>query len=343
MINYIFMPDKIFEVSLNDYPSIQQRMSIRKMVEATDISDKTKHYKALIEYFDAVEMLETPDKKIPYAIFLHFKQLYKTNRLNNSDKFPIKMEIFPSLFLSPPSLMELQNQLISLLYSVFRIKPDINFTIEDLIVSTGYTQTDLQKALPYFKKIGIIKKIPRVDNLNQRIEENFLDERYAVERKIIEEYEKIESIPAKISTANKFFRRITIGPKSEFCFVIMPFKDEEFPQKWYKEFLKPFIEQEFNIECLRVDDDMLPYKIDDKIYTYILEAKFVLAEISTLNPNVMYELGMAHILNKDVILLTKEDSKKIPFDVDKIPVFKYEDEENLKDRLRKAIPGLMQQ
>ena len=123
----------------------------------------------------------------------------------------------------------------------------------------------------------------------------------------------------------------------------MPFKQKEFPQEWYKKILKPFIEQEFNIDCLRVDDDMLPYKIDDKIYTYISEAKFILAEISSLNPNVMYELGMAHMLNKDVILLTKEDLKKIPFDINKILVYKYEDERNLKDILRKAIPKLIQQ
>jgi hypothetical protein len=50
---------------------------------------------------------------------------------------------------------------------------------------------------------------------------------------------------------------------------------------------------------------------------------------------------MAHALNKDVILITKGDIGKIPFDINKIPVFKYEDEENLKDFLRKAIPKLI--
>jgi len=105
--------------------------------------------------------------------------------------------------------------------------------------------------------------------------------------------------------------------------------------------LKPFIEQEFNIKCVRVDEDIFPYKIDDKIFTYISDSKFILAEISTLNPNVMYEVGMAHALNKDVILITKGDIGRIPFDINKIPVFKYEDEENLKDFLRKAIPKLI--
>jgi len=345
MINYILFPDEILEVRLSDPVVVKQRMSTKQRVIANDIIDKTKQYQAQIEFLHDAEMAATPDKTKQHAIFLHFKQLYTAGslKLNDPGNHIITGDLFASLFRPSPSPIELQNQLISLLHGVYRIKPDIMCTIEDLIVSTGYTQKDLKNALHYLKEIRIITEIGSFDEYNQPLEENFLNEKYSVERKILKEHEKLKSTPEKISATNKFFRKIKIEPNSKFCFVIMPFKQKEFPQEWYKKILKPFIEQEFNIDCLRVDDDMLPYKIDDKIYTYISEAKFILAEISSLNPNVMYELGMAHMLNKDVILLTKEDLKKIPFDINKILVYKYEDERNLKDILRKAIPKLIQQ
>jgi hypothetical protein len=300
-------------------------------------------YKASIEYSIVVEMEESPEKKISYAILLLFKQLYTAGTLNlDGQENPlITGDKLESLFLVPPPPIKLQNQLITLMYNAFRIKHDILFTIEDLIVSTGYTQKNIQNALDYLKEIRIITKRPSCDENNVPLKENFLDEKYSIESKILEEHDKLKETSPQIPSANKFFRKIEIEPKSEFCFVMMAFKEQEFPQKWYKNLLKPFIEQEFKIKCVRVDEDMFPYKIDDKIFTYISDSKFILAEISTLNPNVMYEVGMAHTLNKDVILITKGDISRIPFDINKIPVFKYEDEENLKDFLRNAIPKLI--
>jgi hypothetical protein len=55
----------------------------------------------------------------------------------------------------------------------------------------------------------------------------------------------------------------------------------------------------------------------------------------------MYEVGMAHTLSKDVILLAKENLNKIPFDIDTFRICKYRDEEDLKDYLKKTIPGLI--
>lgn len=39
---------------------------------------------------------------------------------------------------------------------------------------------------------------------------------------------------------------------------------------------------------------------------YIVKAKLVIANINGRNPNVMYELGIAHALDKPVLLLSKE-------------------------------------
>jgi hypothetical protein len=100
-----------------------------------------------------------------------------------------------------------------------------------------------------------------------------------------------------------------------FCFVIMPFREKEFQQSIYFDVIKPLIEEEFKISCCRVDEDVLPDRIDNKIYSYILRAAFVIAEVTTKNPNVLYELGLSHMLEKDCIILTQTPNSEVPFDI----------------------------
>jgi hypothetical protein len=120
----------------------------------------------------------------------------------------------------------------------------------------------------------------------------------------------------------------------------MPFRDHEHPQRHYFDVIKPLLDREFGIACYRVDEDSLPDRIDNKIYTYMLRAEFVIAEITTGNPNVMYELGMAHALNKRCVLLTQNEHHKLPFDVSRIAIEPYTDDESLKKYLRRVVIAL---
>lgn len=47
----------------------------------------------------------------------------------------------------------------------------------------------------------------------------------------------------------------------------------------------------------------------------IYNADVILADLSGLNPNVMYELGIAHSLNKKTIVITRDDLETLPFDL----------------------------
>lgn len=47
----------------------------------------------------------------------------------------------------------------------------------------------------------------------------------------------------------------------------------------------------------------------------IYKADVVIADLTGLNPNVMYELGIAHTFNKKTIVITKDDLSKLPFDL----------------------------
>jgi len=55
-------------------------------------------------------------------------------------------------------------------------------------------------------------------------------------------------------------------------------------------------------------------KIIDQVWSAMCAAELVLADCTGRNPNVMYELGMAHTLGKPVLLLAQSQDD-IPFDV----------------------------
>ena len=53
--------------------------------------------------------------------------------------------------------------------------------------------------------------------------------------------------------------------------------------------------------------------ITDHVITEILESDLIVADLSFLNPNVFYELGIAHAAEKPVIPLAHHETK-LPFD-----------------------------
>lgn len=119
------------------------------------------------------------------------------------------------------------------------------------------------------------------------------------------------------------FSRVGATTKAPKAFVIMPFK-EPF-DTLYREVIKPEAEA-LEVEILRVDEIDGPGAILDAIREQIETAHLVVAEISTKNPNVFYELGYAHALDKPSVLLVRKDSLgDLPFDVRGLRAIVYED------------------
>lgn len=94
-------------------------------------------------------------------------------------------------------------------------------------------------------------------------------------------------------------------------FVLMPF-NEEWSKRIWEMILKPTIIKA-NFNPVRADD-LFGHEIMEDIWKGILTAKVVLADITGRNPNVFYELGIAHALGKDVIIIT-QNIDDIPFDL----------------------------
>ena len=105
-----------------------------------------------------------------------------------------------------------------------------------------------------------------------------------------------------------------IAPKP-FVFVLMPFSDEFLDV--YEAGIKPAC-KDAGAFCERVDEQIFVENILERVYNQIATADIIVAEMTGRNPNVFYEVGYAHALNKPVILLT-QNAADIPFDLKHYP------------------------
>lgn len=96
-----------------------------------------------------------------------------------------------------------------------------------------------------------------------------------------------------------------------FVFTLMPFH-KDFDDIW-KLGIKATCE-EAGTYCERVDEQIFEERMLDRIYNQINKADIIVADMTSKNPNVFYEVGYAHALNKRVILIIK-DADDIPFDL----------------------------
>src|SRR5205814_1449968 len=82
------------------------------------------------------------------------------------------------------------------------------------------------------------------------------------------------------------------------------------------EVLKYIIEpvaEEFHLKPVRSDRDATPGQITPRIVRLILESQVVLADLTGQNPNVYYELAVAHSFRLPVVILV-DSVKSLSFD-----------------------------
>ncbi len=94
-------------------------------------------------------------------------------------------------------------------------------------------------------------------------------------------------------------------------FVLMPFSEELIDLYLYG--IRGAAEKT-GYTCFRADEIEHNSDILKEVLFYIEKAAILVAEVTEKNPNVFYEVGIAHGWNKEVILITKKGSD-IPFDL----------------------------
>ncbi|MDY0746676.1 hypothetical protein SNE35_19340 [Paucibacter sp. R3-3] len=130
------------------------------------------------------------------------------------------------------------------------------------------------------------------------------------------------TLPAGATTERmkKLERTVSVS-SSDSCFVMQPFAA---PLGGYYDLIyRPAIEKA-GLRPVRADADIFATgKIMDQVWSGINAARVLVAELTTRNPNVYYELGLAHALKKPVVLVSAKE-EDVPFDLQHIRVIYYD-------------------
>ena len=139
-------------------------------------------------------------------------------------------------------------------------------------------------------------------------------------------------------------------PKKKLCFVVGPIGEEGTEIRahadWVlKGIIRPVLDSHPEFEVKRADHDPRPGLIDVQLIADLLDAELVIADLSFLNPNAFYEIGIRHMVQKPIIHLQRM-SEKTPFDLSlyravKFSRDRYDDLEKAKEDLGRALEAVL--
>src|SRR4051794_35684533 len=89
----------------------------------------------------------------------------------------------------------------------------------------------------------------------------------------------------------------------------------------YNYLIKPAVERA-GLRPVRADEEKGTNLIHLNILRQLLIAEMAVCDLSSLNPNVMFELGIRQAFDKPVVLL-RDDLTKEPFDISPMKYTKY--------------------
>lgn len=122
---------------------------------------------------------------------------------------------------------------------------------------------------------------------------------------------------------------------TKICFVVMNFGIKKIKRKKidfdkiYEQVFEPAIlevtlPEGGKLIPIRTDKELLSGDIEVEMFQYLRNARFTFADITGLNPNVMYELGVRHATNQSRTAIFRQTKEVIPFDIKSIKAFPYE-------------------
>jgi tetratricopeptide (TPR) repeat protein len=122
--------------------------------------------------------------------------------------------------------------------------------------------------------------------------------------------------------------------KQKVCFVAMGFgKKMDYQNskeidldRIYTKVIKPLFEEELTgYKLIRADEIAGSSIIDVSMYALLLNADLVIADLTTLNPNAIYELGVRHAVRPFSTIMMVQSDNKIPFDLEHSRYLTYEE------------------
>ncbi|MDX1990808.1 MAG: DUF4062 domain-containing protein [bacterium] len=212
-------------------------------------------------------------------------------------------------------------------------------------------RTKLLLALSRYQRDNVVN-IHVADVPNSNIVVNQFDEimMQDVILRALELYEaRLKTDPTRVDgndpdaiTIKPVFNRVSRAQQFQ-CdvFVIMPFRDEF--DTVYNDIIVPLGES-MALVVKRGDNFTSNHHIMDEVWYALYNCRVVVADCTGNNPNVFYELGIAHTLGKPVIMIA-QDVEKAPFDVRGRRFIRYENNiggvKKLKTELEKSIRSVL--
>jgi hypothetical protein len=103
-------------------------------------------------------------------------------------------------------------------------------------------------------------------------------------------------------------------------FVVMPFREDLRPV--WEDHIRNAVTT-VGLTVARADDFFTADSVIADVWNAIFSASAIIADCTGRNPNVFYEIGVAHVLGRPVVLIT-QSSDDVPFDLRHIRFIEYE-------------------
>ena len=104
------------------------------------------------------------------------------------------------------------------------------------------------------------------------------------------------------------------------------------------------VSEQYGLRCRRADDIWENPAVMQDVVSLIDKSRIVICDCTGRNPNVFYEVGIAHTLGREVILITQSEAD-IPFDLRHLRYVAYlnngEGLQDLKSKLEQRISALV--
>lgn len=111
--------------------------------------------------------------------------------------------------------------------------------------------------------------------------------------------------------------KVTSASGSDICFLIGPIGTANSEARVHADWIAHIVGEaleEFDLMVIRADQIPSPGQITAQIIDHVMNARLVIADLTFLNANAFYELGIRHAFQRPTIHLFR-DGEDIPFDV----------------------------
>ncbi|WP_273144457.1 hypothetical protein [Oceanicaulis alexandrii] len=169
---------------------------------------------------------------------------------------------------------------------------------------------------------------------------------YNLNSKILEEANRFKDVnhlilEASESREDDFYKKLGIEknivkPEKDLVFVLTPFHPD-FEQR-YKAISDACLD--LRLKCERGDEVQTRGSILRYIVNRLISARVVVAVLDGRSPNVYYELGLAHMMNKKVLLIAKSP-KGVPVDLRGEQIIMFDDMESLRSAVAENLKSAL--